>query len=156
MKNLKSIFSVLAMFLIMFSCNEDNEKAEVTNEIKRVETITLPAKGGASAKGEVSGTLEFTFDENSEVVTDITMSPNLSDYLDLTDDELEMMVNNETQATAEGAGEHDHATCIAGCNTQYTNADGTKKPGRGNCKFNCWVSTTVQIVKAVATIAAST
>lgn len=140
------------MSLMMFSCNEDNEKAEVTNEIKRVETITLPAKGGANARGEVSGTLEFTFDENSEVVTDITMSSNLSDYLDLTDDELETMVNNEIQATATGTGEHDHATCISGCNTQFTNADGTKKPGRGACKFNCWVSTTVKILEHVAEI----
>ncbi len=84
------------------------------------------------------------------------MSPNLSDYLDLTDDELETMVNNEVQATTAGTGEHDHASCIQGCNTTYTNADGTKKPGRGACKFNCWVSTTVQVVKAIATIAAST
>lgn len=147
MKNLKSIFSVLAMALIMFSCNEDNEKAVAANETKRVETISLPAKDGANAKGAITGTLEFTFDENSEVVTDIVMSPNLSDYLDLTDDQLETMVNNEIQSTAVGAPEHDHATCISGCNTTFTNADGTKKPGRGACKFNCWVSTTVQIIK---------
>lgn len=153
MKNFKSIFSVLVMSLMMFSCNESNQREEVTNEIKRVETIILP---GTNAKGEISGTVEFTFNENSEAVTDIVMSPNLSDYLNLSDEELEVMVNNEVQATTAGAGEHDHASCIQGCNTTYTNADGTKKPGRGACKFNCWVSTTVQVLKAVATITAST
>lgn len=150
MKNLRSIFSILAMSLIMFSCNEDNDKAEVVNEIKRTETITLPAKGGENARGEISGTIEFTFDENSEVVTNIAMSPNLSAYLDLTDDQLEQMVEAQVLGEGDNKDKHDHATCISGCNAAYTNADGTKKPGRGACKFNCWVSTTVQLVKALA------
>lgn len=29
--------------------------------------------------------------------------------------------------------------CLKGCRAEFTNADGSKKPGRGGCKVTCWI-----------------
>ena len=42
--------------------------------------------------------------------------------------------------------------CIKWCNETYTDADGNKKPGRGTCKFGCWLGGTIQIMEAVASL----
>lgn len=47
----------------------------------------------------------------------------------------------------------DHAGCIEWCKGKYTDEEGNKKRGRGACKANCWVSTAVRVLEAVAVIA---
>ncbi len=54
--------------------------------------------------------------------------------------------------TSDEAEQNQHSKCIAACNANFTNPDGTKMPGRGACKANCWIDTTVRILEAAATI----
>lgn len=42
---------------------------------------------------------------------------------------------------------HSHSDCIKGSNRDYTNPDGTEKPGRGGCKAACRVDTAIVVAE---------
>lgn len=153
------VFTVLLTMTVFFanflySCsNEDNS---IQEESLLVEKRTFTFEG-ARTDGSLDLSVEFIYDEINEEPVSIIASDDMLNYLDMTDDELEQYVDQQMQTYGDGdddgdTKEHNHADCISTCMEKYTNEDGTKKPGRGACKFNCWVSTAVQIIEAIGNL----
>ena len=145
------VFAIVG--LVLFSCEKENVKTneDITYKVEKFSFNNPNSKGSEIEMVEI----EFAFNTNSEEVVAIKASENLLDYLNMTDDELESYVFEQMRTEAQGnESSHDHSSCIQGCIENYTNEDGTKKPGRGACKFNCWVSTAVQIIQAIAPVLA--
>ena len=137
--------------MFLTSCQTENTETDIIT--KKVEKISLFGKNVNGKMAPINGTIEFEFNETTEQVVGINASQNILVYLNMTDDQLETYVYqqmNVAESTSSDKPKHDHASCISNCIKEYTNPDGTKKPGRGNCKFNCWVSTAVQIITVIA------
>ena len=139
--------------IVLFSCEKDNVNTSEDITYK-VQKFSFNNPNSRNTEPEIVN-IEFAFNTTSEEVIGIHASQNLLDYLNMSDDELESFVFEQMRDEAEANGStHDHSTCIQGCIQNYTNEDGTKKPGRGACKFNCWVSTAVQVIQAIAPVLA--
>lgn len=92
--------------------------------------VTLKYKDGRIAKGEIrlvipeDGRGLVSAEFSKSIVDGKTISPTFFvDNLRAFDSGSESLL----------------AKCLQGCNDSYTAEDGTKLPGRGKCKFNCWV-----------------
>lgn len=152
-KRLSKITLIAATFFVLFysvySCTNSNDEISKNELTAKVVKINLQnAKVGSNFNSDV----EFIFDEVTETVVDINASQDLLNYINMTDDQLDDYVMQQMEKAADGDDDkpkHDHATCMQGCYDKFTNADGTKKPGRGGCRFACWTSTAVQIIEAI-------
>ncbi|WP_298144942.1 hypothetical protein [Flavobacterium sp.] len=110
-----------------------------------VQDVTVTSKDGrVTERGQMRITVPLT----GEGVSKIELSANI---LRIGGIGADFFVRNP-QNFQTYAEEPSHSQCIDNCNKKYTSPDGERLPGRGACKFNCWVSTTVRILEAIATI----
>ena len=148
----KLIFIAVFLFSLSFltSCsNEQKNERPESNLTSEIATISFP---NARLSATFDNKVEFFFDEESETVVKIIASDDLLRLYDMTNQEFEDYVfyEMETLTDKDPKKEHDHATCMDKCWDKFTSEDGTKLPGRGGCRFGCWVSTAVQIIEAIA------
>lgn len=108
----------------------------------------------------VSGKVSVSYNTNSEKVESYYVSPELLEITGITQHELDNIIEEqiEIENTISAAPvqvnmkDYDmttHAGCIEFCKDKYTNPDGTKIPGRGKCKGNCWIDTAIRIIDAL-------
>lgn len=150
------------MIYLVCSC-EKEESNYRTDELQFFkETITISPK---TKKSAVTGTITLEWYENEDNPRSYTISDNLLQFANITKSELDelliqeqMLINKSGDPTEEENNDlspENHAGCIEWCKQKYTDENGEKLPGRGACKANCWVSTTVRVLEAIAEIVPS-
>lgn len=174
----RTIFSIFGMALLatgFVACSSDgaNSTSTTTNE----SMTTSSAKNGEEVRlgiripieelryFPVSDNIFVTVDLENETVKDIEFSNDLLEIVDVTEDELIDRFQKFTNGSfftldmktlggdplKDNIG-HQHNLCIEACNNEYTNADGSKKKGRGTCKFGCWANTVGEVIKKLTPV----
>src|SRR5690606_29828033 len=109
-----------------------------------------------------SDNIFVSVDLEDAVIKDIEFSRELLDVIDVTEAELihsfqkstggscftldrKTLVESE-EPLADNSG-HQANVGVEACNDYYTNPDGSKKKGRGMCKFGCWANTVGEVIK---------
>lgn len=92
--------------------------------------VTLKYKDGRIAKGEI----RLAIPEDGKGLVSAEFSKSLVDGKTISQT---FFVDNQQVLSSEG--DSLLAACLKGCTERYTAEDGTKLPGRGKCKFNCWI-----------------
>lgn len=107
--------------------------------------VTLTTKEGKRIKGQV----RLTIPEKGQGLVAAEFTANLLDGTGLTPN---FFTDNQTAFANEEGGTRQPfnlSACLQQCMTTFTTPDGKKIPGRGACKFDCWMV-------AAATVAVKT
>jgi hypothetical protein len=178
MKTVKRLLVLVMISCAAVSCSNDSDM-DYSNEDNASGVNTIEVKDGASPdeipkttsdhndflifKTEISvenpktneiqeGIVTVRLDAVSEELVDIIVADELLDFAGITQAEFDI----EIITYGPGDGDEDpnedlspHTACIEGCKDKYTDEDGNKIKGRGACKGNCWVDTTVRLFKAI-------
>ncbi len=97
---------------------------------------------------ELVGLAVVDWNYELEKPSNILISQNILDALNITqnifNEDLATETNNDKELSP-------HAACIQWCKKNYTDENGDKIRGRGACKFDCWVDTTIRVIDAIST-----
>ena len=167
MKALINIFAVVALLCGMTACSQEDKTAapddfvSLDQNITMTRTISVPVTRAGVAT-DFSVQLTATMDEATEQITDLEVTP-ISDDVEFIaefnrqfpDEFREAMIAEfgENYMDLDEIGAHTNgatADCITGCYDRFTDANGKKKPGRGSCKFGCYVDAVVEVAKEIA------
>ncbi len=94
-----------------------------------------------------------SFDNRYENLVNISMSSNYFNITEVSQVEVEEGIVSNFNGDGEenqNDGMSPHASCIEACKDKYTDDDGNKIRGRGACKANCWVDTTIRTLDAIS------
>lgn len=171
----KTIFTIFGTALLatgFVACSSDDNANETSSANEMMTTMSVK-KGEEVRLGlrvpieelrylPTSDNIFVTVDLEDEVIKDIEFSKELLDVIDVTEVELinsfqkftggsfftlDMKTLGESEdPLADNIG-HQHNLCVEACNDYYTNPDGSKKKGRGMCKFGCWANTVGEVIK---------
>lgn len=149
-----SYLYIVAAFLLS-ACNQDeeiiNQSEDVLPENGIIE-MTREIPGGPETRSEAY-TITASLDLETEKIISYSVSEDLLEAIGMDAYELDNYLREQMGAlyfleetpTTRGA----QADCITDCYKQFTNEDGTKKPGRGSCKLGCWVDSVKDFVKEI-------
>ncbi|MGR7812210.1 hypothetical protein [Lacinutrix undariae] len=164
MRFIKKIL-LFSLLITIFSCSNENENITESQNLEVIKTqFNLNSTNNLRTTKSLDIGLEATFDLEKETLIGFVASEDLLKTLKMSQLELETHLKNEmgdlyylndpafANDVEEDEKKHNHAACIQGCITKYTDENGEKIKGRGACKANCWVSTAVDVIKAAATI----
>jgi|GEM_PF-1668691 len=150
-KYLKIIPFAFFLSFALVSCDTDNNEGspEVITE-----NITLQI---GETKSLVSGTILLEWDTHAENPHDVVISDNLLEAVGISQEEFDQLLIENGLIVAKNDGDKDlppenHAGCIEWCKQEYTDENGDKIRGRGECKSGCWIQTAVRVLEAAAKI----
>jgi hypothetical protein len=168
MKNVFSIIVLSAISLLLFtSCSSDEKLVErstdsfVELDLNFYEKSTKDSNlieefVFTDGKSFLSYPIfKITYDINTERLNKISFSKKFLLDNEISEKALEDEFNKlhaENKFKPNEPKLSEHASCIEWCNQNYTDGDGEKRKGRGRCKGNCWVDTSIRIAEALTSI----
>lgn len=171
MKTIKlTIFSILGATLLglgLYSCSNDDttgvnelEKTNISKNVNRKVTDNiqlhelkipladgkLPEKSNFKVLVDLEEETIISYEFDNSIAESLGVKPELFlEYFEEAMGEGALTSLNATPKTETIS----HSECITKCHANFTNEDGTKKPGRGDCKFGCWKDSTIEILDKV-------
>ena len=113
--------------------------------------ITLTRTLGVATRSGEPATFTAVFDLKTETLVSYSASPALLETVQMTTTELDNHLRREMgpvyNLEPDIQNSYSHSDCIRGCYNDYE-----KGQGRGRCKFNCWVDTVMEFIKALVPI----
>lgn len=147
MKKIVNFFILSVFTLILFSCSTDNNPAlNAVDEIyyETVYVDLIPSKRTNSTDDNaITYSVKLNYNFIEEKLESIEASEALLNELKMSNEMFSEAFFKQLELENETKGRH--SDCIENCNDKYD-----KGEGRGKCKFNCWVDTTVELIKAIA------
>lgn len=149
------------MLFITYSC--DNESEETDKPDLAFVNVPIPNKYLAQNCEEEHdiATVDIVVQKNGkEVFGKARVTTPLDDNDKIIQLEISQNIITETSfdpefwITLDTSPHRTKGSCIAECNKEYTNTDGSKKKGRGWCKAGCWIETAAKVAIAAAAVIA--
>lgn len=171
MKRKSFLFGLLLLsgaLVIPFGCSKDKatETKTTTEVIEQV--ISVPSKTEEGKFENIKVTFTAVIDNETEEILSKEVSQNLldlvgvktqkefQDFIDQKILETEVPVANalvvgELSTYAEAQPQQETLSdCLIKCKDNFTDANGNKIKGRGECRFGCWVQAAIDLVEKVA------
>lgn len=159
-------FAVSAFILLLMSCSVDGYQESPEETLPELYQKNSPQVDPEVATINVlvdgitySGEIYLYWDNEAEIMNQVLVSQNLLDDLQTTQDVFNQMLEDETDMTTNSGGDDDDegtlegspfAQCMEYCQQTYTDENGKRKKGRGNCRLGCWVSAAERVATALA------
>ena len=136
--------------MILFACSTDENRAE-NNDVKLeplTQTFKLKSKNINGKNTELDVSVTADFNPVTDQITNISLDQNTLNELELTNTEFNDYLNQYTtpgtvtMANGEPLSNlppENLSGCLVWCQQNYTTPDGEKMPGRGACKFACYM-----------------
>ncbi len=161
------------LFLTLFSCSTDNhyDQSDIESSSQSLNEldgnlITTEVQSSSESYtyitsvlilGEtVTGNYTITWDNENEEMISTILEPSLLDALEISQGQFDDWLALETSLEANGNdddGENAQgpfSQCMEYCQEKYTDENGKRKKGRGNCRLGCWVDAAERIIESIA------
>lgn len=153
--------------LLFISCSSDESRDETSIDsfvelnldfyVKSTKDSNLIEEFGfiESKNSSSDPIFKILYDPNTESLNKILLSEKFLSENEISKKSLEFKFNKlyvENKSDPSEPELSEHASCIEWCNQNYTDSNGEKIKGRGKCKGNCWVDTTIRAIGELTSV----
>ncbi|AWI24922.1 hypothetical protein [Flavobacterium pallidum] len=110
--------------------------------------VSFKNKDGKTEKGQ----MKFVVPDEGNGLISLEFSDNMIKNTSVTTNYFVVNANKLSEESAEGKSLSD---CLTDCKKNFTNPDGTKIKGRGECKAGCWWDAAVKVLPMVLSLVAA-
>ncbi len=151
----KFVFGLIALAMFGFTTHAQTKfvKIQLPKSVQSPaglsETIVNDVSFKNASGVESRGQIRFVIPDSGDGLISLEFSENILTAGGIRND---FFVVNAAALEGEAGTGGTLSSCLKQCNIDFTRPDGTKIPGRGQCKAGCWLDATIRILPLVLTL----